>query len=65
MACFGSGGSGAVVFTAPSGEEYAVNDVATSRGFKAIDPIRADDAEIEGAKRDLGPLVEAGLELCE
>lgn len=62
LACTGSGGSGAVTFTA-NGTMYALNGVARQQSTGAdIAPIWAADGS--GAKRDLGPLIEKGLALC-
>jgi hypothetical protein len=55
-------GWGSVTFKA-RGEEYAVNGVAKGRGFKDIDAIWANDSET-GLKKNIGPIIERGLELC-
>ena len=55
-------GRGSVTFRA-RGEEYAVNGVAKGQGFKDIDAIWANDAET-GWKKNIGPVIERGLELC-
>jgi len=66
LACNGSGGVGEVVFTAPDGTEYAVNGTAKSGGYKDIRPIWADDESLgHGLKKDISPLIDKGLSLCE
>jgi hypothetical protein len=53
-----------VLFTA-DGQTYAVNGTArTSKRFKPIDEIWAEDPTIKGAKIDTGKVIEIGLELC-
>lgn len=53
-----------VLFTA-DGETYAVNSTArSSRRYKPIDEIWAEDPNDEGAKIDLDKVIEMGLELC-
>ncbi|WPD17984.1 DUF2511 domain-containing protein [Thermaerobacter composti] len=46
------------------GVDYAVNGTAKSRGLPPIDPIWAD-GDIAGTKKDIGPLIQRGLTLCE
>lgn len=53
----------AVVFRY-EGVDYAVNGTAKSRGYPPIDPIWAD-GDLEGTKKDIGPLIQRGLELCK
>jgi hypothetical protein len=53
-----------VVFTAPNGREYAVNGMASGRGYADIDPIWRD-APGPAPKVSIGPLIDVGLELCE
>lgn len=54
-----------IVFTAPDGIEYTVNGTAKSADdLKEIDEIWADDPQIDGAKINIGPLIDRGLELC-
>lgn len=54
----------AVVFTA-GGETYAVNGQAATQGYADIDPIWADDPDGLAPKKNIGPLIDRGLELCE
>lgn len=55
---------GAVTFEA-GGMVYAVNGIARQSGECAeIDPIWVDDPDIPGAKMDIGPIIDRGLELC-
>jgi hypothetical protein len=47
------------------GTEYAVNGAAqTVLGLPGIDPIWRNDPKIAGAKVNIGPVLDAGLELC-
>lgn len=64
LRCDGSGGVGAVTFTA-AGKTYAVNGIAKQRGIQAIDPIWAPNPSIPGTKKSIGPLIDRGLELCK
>ena len=64
LRCEGGGaGIGAVVFVAPDGTEYGVNGLASD--YTDIDAIWADDPSGLVPKLSIGPLIEAGLELCE
>lgn len=54
-----------VVFTDPSGHEWGVNGMAVTHGYREIDPIWADNPEIPGLKKSIGPLIDRGLALCE
>ena len=54
-----------VTFQDPSGKMYAFNGTAkTHTDLPAIDPIWADDPDVDGLKIDMGPLNERGLALC-
>lgn len=53
---------GAVVFST-GGKDYAVNGMAATQGYDDIDPIWAD-GEVT-PKENIGPLINAGLALCE
>jgi len=56
----------AVVFTAPDGDEYGVNGTALTAGYDRIDPIWAPDKALGmGLKKDIGPLIDRGLALCD
>ncbi len=56
---------GSVVFTTPEGTSYAVNGTAKdATDLPEIDAIWAE-GEVEGLKRNLGPLIQRGLALCE
>lgn len=58
-------GAGEVYFEA-EGTTYAVNGTAQgASGAPEIDPIWADDPEIEGVKINIHQIIERGLELCE
>jgi hypothetical protein len=65
LRCEGSGGSGAVVFRAPDGADYGVNGTALGQGFPEIDPIWKKDPDIPGARINISPVLNRGLELCE
>jgi Protein of unknown function (DUF2511) len=55
--------AGAVTFTA-NGTTYAVNGIAESQDAGAdIDPIWTDTGA--GLKKNIGPLIDRGLELCD
>jgi hypothetical protein len=64
LRCEGSEGFGAVVFTDPDDNEYAVNGTAKGKGYQAVDPIWRDDPELAGLKVPIGPLIDRGLSLC-
>lgn len=53
----------AVVFTAPSGRDYGVNGAAGN--YPDISPIWADSGVDYAPKKDIGPLIQAGLALCD
>jgi hypothetical protein len=56
-------GAGAVTFTT-DGTTYAVNGLASGMDrWPEIDPIWAD--EPHGLKKNIGPLIDRGLELCD
>jgi hypothetical protein len=65
-------GAGAVTFTS-AGTTYAVNGLASGLGqYPDIDPIWADDPSAGtligyevAPKKNIGPLIDRGLELCE
>lgn len=52
-----------VVFTAPDGKEYALNDKAAEAGYASLDPIHATGTD--GDKISLGSLRSKALRLCE
>lgn len=54
-----------VIFTGPDGNEWQVNGAAASAGYDDIEPIWADNPSIDGAKVNISPLIDDGLELCE
>ena len=57
-----------VVFQA-GGVDYAVNGMAMSwadrNGYEDVDAIWRDDPKFKGLKISIGPIIEAGLELCD
>lgn len=57
---------GLVLFEA-DGTTYAVNGTAMSQRpeLPEVDEIWADNPDIPGAKIDIGPVLDSGLELCE
>ena len=64
--CEGSNGYGGVFFTSSDGIRYFVNGVAKQMGEHAEDirDIWADDPNIPGAKKDIGPLIDRGTAMC-
>lgn len=64
LACQGSGGVGAATITV-DGTVYALNGTAKSQKAGVdIAPIWAADPDIDGAKKDIGVLIDAALKLC-
>lgn len=56
----------AVTFVTEDGREYAVNGTAIGRhDHPEIDPIWANDPDPYLPKKNIGPLIEEGLKLCE
>jgi hypothetical protein len=54
-----------VTLDAPDGTTYAVNGTAKSHTtFPSIQPIWADDPNVDGLKIDISPVIDAGLALC-
>lgn len=66
LMCDGSGGVGDA-YIVVNGENYALNGLAKGSGnYKDIRPIWADDKALgQGLKKDIGPLIDAALELCK
>ena len=57
-------GAGAVTFTSEDGTTYAVNGLAlSSTSYPDIDAIWADASG--GLKKNIGPLIDRGLALCD
>lgn len=63
--------SGAVKCVSPNaavfiheGKEYQLNGAASSKGYRKINRIWADNPQIPGTKKDIGPLLKAALDLC-
>ena len=64
LSCNGSNGTGQVFFTA-GGKTYAVNGLARgTKKYPSVDEIWADNPAGPGPKKDIGPLIERGLQLC-
>jgi hypothetical protein len=63
LRCHGSAGFGAVTFEA-DGTEYAVNGVAKGQDYPPVDPVWADDPTVDGLKKNIGPVIDRGLDLC-
>jgi len=61
LRCLDDGGS--VVFENDE-KTYAVNGTADSRGYDDINPIWKDNPSNITPKVNIGPLIDAGLELC-
>lgn len=58
-------GGGEVYFTTTDGTNYAVNGLArTFSQYPQINPIWAEDPAVHGFKKDIGPLIDRGLQLC-
>lgn len=55
---------GAVFFTSPDGSIYAINGTAGNRGGRDLEPIWKPNPEIPGTRISIGPLIQAGLSLC-
>lgn len=54
-----------VSFTDGDGNVYALNGTALDRtDLPAIDPIWADQPDVDGLKKDISPLIDAALSLC-
>lgn len=53
-----------IVFTDPAGTEWGVNGMAVTHGYPEIDPIWADNPNISGVKKNIRPLIDRGLALC-
>lgn len=53
-----------VTFITTAGE-FAVNGIASGRGFPEIDPIWLDNDEIPGAKIRISDIIKFGLSLCD
>jgi hypothetical protein len=55
-----------VTFVDPMRKTWAVNGTAQAQtDYPEIDPIWADDPELEGAKINISPVIDRGLELCD
>src|SRR3712207_2618332 len=58
-------GAGAVTFTDPDGNTYAVNGTAQgATDYAEIDEIWADSSNDFAPKKNIGPLIDRGLEIC-
>jgi hypothetical protein len=55
---------GSVIFNA-GGTEYGVNGTAKDEGFEEIEAIWKKDPDIPGARLDISPVLDAGLEQCD
>ena len=66
LMCDGSGGVGDA-YIVVNDQKYALNGLARGSGkFRDIRPIWADDKALgQGLKKDIGPLIDAALELCK
>jgi hypothetical protein len=65
--CEGSAGSGSVIFRAPDGTDYAVNGTAKTvkQDLPEIEEIWKKDPDVPGARINISPVSDRGLELCE
>lgn len=60
-----TGNAKSAIFTAPNGTKYALNGTAKSFTDGAdINPIWADDPDVEGLKIPIGALIKHALTLC-
>lgn len=48
-----------------NGTAYGINGMAIGAGYPEVNPIWRDNPEIDGTKINIGPLIQAGLALCE
>ncbi len=65
LACDGKDGTGSATFTS-GGTKYALNGLAKGKGDGIdIDPIWAPNPEVSGLKKDISPLIDRALALCE
>jgi Protein of unknown function (DUF2511) len=64
--CIGTNGFGEVIFTA-KGVTYAVNGIASgTKKYKELKLIWKDEPRKDfGPKKDIGPIIQAGLKLCK
>lgn|GEM_PF-5759057 len=53
-----------LTFIDPDGKEWALNGIAKSSGYPAIDPIWRDDPDLDGAKINISPLVDRAEAAC-
>lgn len=60
---------GSIVVFRAGGVDYAVNGMAMSwakrNGYEDLEPIWRDDPKLKGFKISIGPIIDAGLELCD
>ncbi|MBA2463513.1 MAG: DUF2511 domain-containing protein [Nocardioidaceae bacterium] len=64
LLCMGANGLGAVLFVAPDGTSYALNNAPNQpKDATDVDAILADSSG--GRKKDITPLVLRGLKLCD
>ena len=54
----------AITFTSGN-KTYAVNGIASSKGYVVIDEIWKENPKIPGTKLSLGPIIEVGQQLCD
>lgn len=65
--CEGTEGAGVVTFEAPDGTVYAVNGTAKTQqpDLPEIEEIWRKDPDVPGARINLSPVIDKGLELCK
>ena len=64
LRCSGTRTAGSVTFEA-EGRTYALNGTAKSQTeFPDVDPIWAANPAIPEARKDIGPIIQRGLQLC-
>lgn len=65
LACKGKGGFGEVIFKA-NGKTYAVNGIAMgTKKYIPVDEIWANDPSASVLKKNIGPIIDRGLKLCQ
>jgi len=47
------------------GRRYALNGLAKHHGYPGIEPVWAHNPSIPGTRKNIGPLIERALKLCE
>ena len=64
LKCEKSGKSESVTFTIPDGTTYGVNGAARDKGHPDPKPIWKPNPEIQGARINIGAIIDKGRTLC-